>query len=375
MAVRAAEWGGVAVVHSPCVNPDPGWGFAPGRCRANGTGCMSEQAAYGGQAVIEGVMMRGQREMAVAVRAPSGEILVWSEPIRCSRLARRVRPWPFVRGAILLGDTLALGMRALLFSAAQAAPKQEGEADERSSRSSPARGMPLWFAVATAVLLAIALFFVLPLVVTALLDRFIASAVVSNAIEGMLRLAILLGYVLAIGRLPEVRRVFAYHGAEHKAIHAWEAGDALFVERVRRYPLEHPRCGTGFLFAVMVLSVVVFALLGRPSLELRIASRIVLVPLIAGVAYEFLKFGGRHANRRLARLLLAPGMRLQRATTRQPDDAILEVAIAALVPVLAADGHAVECDPRLATARRVDADGRPLGEIAEIGEAAALAAD
>src|SRR5262249_73856 len=155
------------------------------------------------------------------------------------------------------------------------------------------------------------------------------------AVEGIIRLSLLLGYVLAVGRMPEIRRVFAYHGAEHKAIHAWEAGDDLTIEHVRRHPLEHPRCGTGFLLAVMVPSVVVVALPGRPAIEWRIASRIVLVPLIAGIAYEFLKFGGRHAPRRLTRILLTPGMRLQRATTREPDDAILEVAIAALVPVLA----------------------------------------
>jgi uncharacterized protein YqhQ len=336
---------------------------------------MNEQVTYGGQAVIEGVMMRGRDAMAVAVRAPSGEILVWSEPIRCSRLARRVRPLPFVRGAILLGDTLALGMRALMFSAALTAPNRGNEAHENGDRPTPVRGMSLWFAVAAAVIFAIVLFFVLPLVAATLLDRFIASAVVSNTVEGVIRLAILLGYVLAIGRMPEIRRVFAYHGAEHKAIHAWEAGDDLTVERVRRYPLEHPRCGTGFLLLVMLLSIVVFALLGRPALELRIASRILLVPLIAGVAYECLKFGGRHANRWLTRVLLTPGMRMQRATTRQPDDAILEVAIAALVPVLAADGHAVRTEPRLANARRVEADGRPLDEIAEIGEPVPLAAD
>jgi uncharacterized protein YqhQ len=336
---------------------------------------MSEQVTYGGQAVIEGVMMRGRHEMAVAVRAPSGEILVWSEPIMGSRLARRVRPWPFVRGAILLGDTMALGMRSLMFSAAMSDPNRASGGNGSGDRPGPVRGMSLWFVVATAVVFAIALFFVLPLVAAALLDRFIDSAVVSNGVEGVIRLGLLLGYVLAIGRMPEIRRVFAYHGAEHKAIHAWEAGDDLTVERVRRHPLEHPRCGTGFLLLVMVLSVAVFTVLGRPSLELRIVSRIVLVPLIAGVGYEMLKFGGRHASRRLTRVLLAPGMRLQRATTRQPDDAILEVAIAALVPVLAADGHVVRAEPRLANARRVDADGRPLGEIAEIGEPVALAAD
>ncbi len=333
----------------------------------------SDRVAYGGQAVIEGVMMRGRQEMAVAVRAPSGEILVWSEPLRSSRLARRVRPWPFIRGAILLGDTLALGVRALMFSASLAMPNQPSQDGNDSPRGLNAK--PIWFTVATAVLFSIGLFFVLPLLATALLDRYIDSAFVSNLVEGTIRLAILLGYVLAIGRLPEIRRVFAYHGAEHKAIHAWEAGDDLTVEHVRRHPLEHPRCGTGFLLVVMLLSVVVFILIGRPDLPIRIASRIVLIPLIAGVAYEFLKFGGRHATRWLTRLLLTPGMRLQRATTRQPDDAILEVAIAALLRVLVADGHVAESDPRLAKARRVDANGRPLEEIVQIGEPVAMAAD
>jgi uncharacterized protein YqhQ len=322
--------------------------------------------------VIEGVMMRGRREMAVAVRAPSGEIVVWSEPIKSSRLARRVRPLPFVRGAILLGDTLAMGLRALMFSAALATPPGD---DENADSVSAMRAKPLWLTIAMAVLFAIGLFFVLPLLATAMLDRFIDSPFVSNLVEGAIRLAILLGYVLAIGRLPEVRRVFAYHGAEHKAIHAWEAGDELTVEHVRRHPLEHPRCGTGFLLVVMLLSVVVFLAIGRPELPIRIASRIVLVPLIAGVAYEFLKFGGRHATRWLTRVLLTPGMRLQRATTRQPDDAILEVAIAALLRVLVADGHVAASDPRLTKARRVDANGRPIEEIIHIGEPVALAAD
>jgi uncharacterized protein YqhQ len=356
-----------------------GVAFVPGPRRVNGMGLMkqrtSDQVAYGGQAVIEGVMMRGRQEMAVAVRAPSGEILVWSEPLKSSRLARRVRPWPFVRGAILLGDTLALGMRALMFSAALAMPNQPDAGADGDDSPRGLNAKPIWFAVATAVLFAIGLFFVLPLLATALLDRYIDSAFVSNLVEGGIRLAILLGYVLAIGRLPEIRRVFAYHGAEHKAIHAWEAGDDLSVEQVRRHPLEHPRCGTGFLLVVMLLSVVVFILIGRPDLPVRIASRIVLIPLIAGVAYEFLKFGGRHATRWLTRVLLTPGMRLQRATTRQPDDAILEVAIAALLRVLVADGHVAESDPRLAAARRVDADGRPLEEIVQIGEPVAMAAD
>lgn len=331
---------------------------------------MNNQITYGGQAVIEGVMMRGHREMAVAVRAPTGEIVVWSEPLQSSKLAQKVRPWPFVRGAILLGDTLGLGVRALLFSAVQAAPKpiDSGELPTKRER-------PLWMTVATALLFAIGLFFLLPLAITAPLDRYIDSDIVSNLLEGSVRLAILLGYIVAIGRMPEVKRVFAYHGAEHKAIHAWEAGDDLTVERVRRHPLEHPRCGTGFMLVVMLLSMAVFALLGRPDLPIRLASRIVLIPLIAGTAYEILKFGGRNADRWFTKLLLLPGMRLQRATTRQPDDAIIEVAIAALLRVLVADGQVADDDARLHGSRRVDANGQPLPSFGLGREAVAMAAD
>jgi uncharacterized protein YqhQ len=334
-----------------------------------------EQTAYGGQAVIEGVMMRGRREMAVAVHAPSGEIVVWSEPLTSSRLARRVRPWPFVRGAILLGDTLALGLRALVFSAAFAerdAKRANGETDQSASGK---RGTPVWAAVGLAIVVSITLFFLIPLGVAALLDRIIASALLSNLIEGAIRLALLFSYVVAIGRLPEISRVFAYHGAEHKAIHAWEAGDELTVESVRRHPLAHPRCGTGFLLVVMIVSTVVFVLLGRPEMPLRIASRVVLLPAIAGVAYEFLKFGGRHARHRLARVLLTPGLRMQRLTTREPDDDMIAVAIAALLRVLAADGEVSEDDPRLATARWVDAAGNPIAEVSDFDEPEALAAD
>jgi uncharacterized protein YqhQ len=328
---------------------------------------------YGGQAVMEGVMMRGRREMAVAVRAPSGEVVVWSEPLAPSRLARRVRPWPFVRGAILLADTLALGIRALLFSAAVSLPHPEVSADKAGAEA--IKGRSLWLAVAGALLFAVGLFFVLPLAAMAFIDRFLASALLSNLVEGAIRLALLLGYVLAIGKMPKVRRVFGYHGAEHKAIHAWEAGDDLSLRNVRRHPLAHPRCGTGFLVVVMLLSLAVFVLLGRPELPVRLALRVLLVPVIAGIAYEFLKFGGRRASHWVVRALLAPGLCLQRITTREPDDAMLDVAVAALLRVLAADGMIGVDDPRLGAARRVDARGTPLAEPVPIREPAALAAD
>lgn len=331
---------------------------------------VTDHFAYGGQAVIEGVMMRGRCELAVAVRAPSGEILVWSDELHASRLARRVRKWPFVRGAILLWDTLALGMRALVFSAnvgmtdEEAEGRKGAETDGRKRGAEQAggaiTGAALWGTVAFSIVCSIGLFFVLPLVAVAFLDRFIASALVSNVVEGIIRLGILVGYVWGIGFLPDIRRVYAYHGAEHKTIHAWEAGDDLDVANVRRHPLEHPRCGTGFLLVVMLLSVAVFLTLGRPDLPLRIASRIVFVPIIAGVAYEFLKYSARHGDSPLWRTLMWPSLKLQLLTTRQPDDGMLEVALAAFRRILVADGRLDPADPRLADAVQVDAQGRPL---------------
>jgi uncharacterized protein YqhQ len=323
---------------------------------------VTDHFAYGGQAVLEGVMMRGRREMAVAVRAPTGEIVVWSEPVRGSRLARRVRKWPFVRGAVLLWDTLALGMRALVFSANVGMIEERAELTEEQREKSGGMlaGAALWGTVAFSIALSIGLFFVLPLVVVAFLDRYIESAFVSNAVEGLIRLGLLIGYIYGIGFVPDIKRVYSYHGAEHKTIHAWETGDELDVAHVRRHPLEHPRCGTGFLLVVMLLSVAVFMTLGRPDLLLRIASRILLVPVIAGVAYEFLKFGARHARSPVWRTLMWPSLKLQRLTTREPDDSMIEVALAGFFRILVSDGRLDPHDPRLAAAVAVDAEGRPL---------------
>jgi uncharacterized protein YqhQ len=330
---------------------------------------ITDHFAYGGQAVLEGVMMRGRRELAVAVRAPSGEIVVWSDEVQSSRLARKVRKWPFVRGAVLLWDTLALGMRALVFSANVGIAVEGDETDEGDEAKSAKKagneggalvGVALWGTVALSIAFSIGLFFVLPLVVVAFLDRYIESALVSNIVEGLIRLGLLVGYVYGIGFVPDIKRVYGYHGAEHKTIHAWEAGDELDPARVRNYPLEHPRCGTGFLLVVMLLSVAVFLTLGRPDLPLRIASRIVLVPVIAGVAYEFLKFSARHARSPLWKALMWPSLKLQRLTTREPDDSMIEVAVAAFLRILVADDRLSPDDPRLARTRSVDAAGKPL---------------
>ncbi|MDP9358119.1 MAG: DUF1385 domain-containing protein [Chloroflexota bacterium] len=320
--------------------------------------------AYGGQAVLGGVMMRGRREMAVAVRAASGEILVWSEPLQSSRLARRVQRWPLVRGSVLLWDTMLLGVRALVFSSIVEMQANEAARRPAARRSAPPpggiTGASLWGMVAFSILCAIGLFFVTPMLVTAFLDRFITAAPVSVLVEGLIRLSLLLAYMGGIGYLPDVRRVFGFHGAEHKAVHAWEAGDPLDVPHVRQHPLEHPRCGTAFMLVVILLSMAFFLLLGRPDLPFRLASRILLVPVVAGVAYEVLKLGARYAAHPVWRVLLTPSLRLQRLTTREPDDGMLEVAIAALLRVLVADGRVAEDDPRLRTVRRVDPTGLPI---------------
>jgi uncharacterized protein YqhQ len=237
------------------------------------------------------------------------------------------------------------------------------DGSKKAKGSGAIAGAALWGTVAFSIALAIGLFFVLPLVVVAFLDRFIDSAFVSNVVEGLIRIGLLIGYIWGIGFVPDIKRVYAHHGAEHKTIHAWEAGDELNVANIRRHPLEHPRCGTGFLLVVMLLSIAVFLTLGRPDLWLRIGSRILLVPVIAGVAYEFLKYTARHGDSPLWRMLMWPSLKLQLLTTRQPDDGMLEVALAAFLRILVADGRLAEDDPRLAAAVRVDVEGRPLEPV------------
>ncbi len=305
---------------------------------------------YGGQAVMEGVMMRGQRQMAVAVRQPDGTIALYSEPLTSWIYRSPVRNWPFLRGIFVLWDALLLGMRALTLSANVAfieelkeEARQERERTGTDAPSTPAEepsgvaGPILWVTVAISILFGIGIFFVLPLVIIHFLDRWIASDIVSNLVEGALRLGILIGYLALIGRIPDIKRVFGYHGAEHKTINAYEAGAPLDVASVQRHSTLHTRCGTGFLLIVVLFSIFVFIFLGRPPLPLRILSRIVLVPAIAAVAYEFLRFTARHYSNALVRLLVTPSLALQRLTTREPDDAMVETAIVAFKRVLVAD--------------------------------------
>ncbi|MFO7270760.1 DUF1385 domain-containing protein [Sphaerobacter thermophilus] len=298
---------------------------------------MSDRTSYGGQAVMEGVMMRGRRDMAIAVRAPSGEIAVYHEPLSGSSWTQRVRPLPLIRGVFMLWDTMVLGMRALVFSANVSLTEGKLAEQERDDAGT-LTGVALWGTVAVSLLFSIGLFFVAPLAVVGFVDRYISSSVLSNLIEGLIRLGLLIGYMLFIGQLKDIRRVFGFHGAEHKAINAYEAGDPLDVEHVRRHSISHPRCGTGFLLIVVLLSILVFALLGRPPMFWRVVSRIVLVPFIAALAYEFIKWTANHMDNRLVRLLVSPSMALQRLTTREPDDGMIVAAIVSLKRVLLAEG-------------------------------------
>lgn len=300
---------------------------------------MANEFNYGGQAVIEGVMMRGSRYMAVAVRAPDGHIELHTEALTSPIYTGRLGRLPFVRGLALLWDALGLGTKALIWSANVAMPDEEKGNSENPFESGSALGLIIFSLV-----LAVAFFFVLPLVIVHRLDRWITSDLVSNLVEGGIRLGILVGYIAAIGRMEDVKRVFAYHGAEHKTINAYEAGAPLTPASVRRFSLVHPRCGTGFLLVVVVVSVLLFAFLGRPSFLWRVTSRVLLIPVVAGVSYEIIRWSARHFHRRLVRWLIAPSLMLQRLTTREPTDDMLEVAIAALQTVLEREGQAVPAD-------------------------------
>jgi uncharacterized protein YqhQ len=286
----------------------------------------------GGQAVLEGVMMRGPGNWAVAVRTPSGTIQHVSRPIHSAMARHRVFRLPVIRGVVALGESLAVGFRALAISANYAA-QEEGESGEVETELS--RGA-LIFAFAIAIGFAVALFKVTPALLTDLLP--IKSTGWFVIVEGLIRVSIFVVYLSLISLLPDLRRVFEYHAAEHKAINAYEAGEPLEPEVVQRYSLIHPRCGTAFLLWVMVIAVFVFAFFGRPAWYWLIATRILLLPVIAGLAYELIRFAGKHQDNPVLMTVLAPGLWLQRLTTRQPSLEQLEVSIRALREVLDLEG-------------------------------------
>ena len=281
---------------------------------------------YGGQAVIEGVMIRGPRHMAVAARSPNGDIVTYHEALR-GVMAGRLRRVPIVRGMIVLYETLTLGMRALRWSSQVATGAVPDDANTRQALVS---------LVSTLALVA-AIFFAGPVLLTLWIGSVAGNEYIEVAIEGVLRLAMLIGYIWLIGRVPEIQRVFAYHGAEHRAIHAHEHGRALTPEAVREYPNAHPRCGTAFLLTVMVLALFLFIALGTPPIWVRLVERIVFIPVVASVAYELLRLGQRYGDAPIVGLLYRPNLWLQKLTTRDPDDAQIEVAIAALQHAIALD--------------------------------------
>jgi uncharacterized protein YqhQ len=290
-------------------------------------------APIGGQAVLEGVMMRGPSNWSLAVRKPDGEIAEVHHEIHSVMTRHRFFRLPVIRGVIALGESLAIGFRALAISANYAA-QEEGDDDEVSTEIG--RGAMI-FAFAIAIGFALLLFKVTPALLTSWLP--IDTTGVFVVVEGVIRVTIFILYILVISLLPDLKRVFQYHAAEHKAINAYEAGEELTPENVQRFSLIHPRCGTAFLLWVMVIAIFVFAFLGQPDWPWLIASRILLLPVIAGIAYELIRFAGRHTDNGILMTLLAPGLWLQRLTTREPALDQVEVSIRALKDVLAREGR------------------------------------
>jgi uncharacterized protein YqhQ len=281
---------------------------------------------YGGQAVLEGVMMRGRRAVALAVRAPDGKIVVQTEPLG-SLYKSRIAKIPFLRGLIMLWDSLGLGMRYLTLSA----NIQTGEEEKLE-------GPALYLTLGITLLVAVGIFFLAPAGVGWLSERYLHwNAWGSNLVEGVIRLLFLIGYIWAIGFMPDIRRVFAYHGAEHKTINAYEAGADLTPESVAKFSLQHPRCGTAFLLTLVVLSLLFFTVLGPLPLAWRLISRILMIPVLAGVAYEYLRWTANHLRSKFVRTMVAPNLALQSLTTREPDLGMLEVAITAFQTMRSAE--------------------------------------
>lgn len=287
---------------------------------------MAKPFYHGGQAVIEGVMMRGKKNVAISVRRPDGKLEIIKQPL-AEIFKGRLREIPLLRGVIVLIETLVLGTQALIQSAQIASAEEEEKIPTAA----------LWGVVAVSIAFAVALFFIIPLLATRYFDLYVASDFVSNLIEGFVRIGIFVAYLKIIGLLPDIKRVFAYHGAEHKVVNAYENGSPLEVEAIKSYSTAHVRCGTSFIFAVLIIAILVFALLGRPSLWLSILSRVILLPVIAALGYEVTRLGASHSKSILAQILLAPGLMLQSMTTREPNDDQLETAISALSEVIKAD--------------------------------------
>jgi uncharacterized protein YqhQ len=286
---------------------------------------------YGGQALIEGVLMRGRDAIAVALRHPDGEIVYATERLDAGFHGTRWSKWPLIRGLVVLYETLVVGTRWLVRSANVQASEEGIELGKGS----------VILMLGLTLLAGIGIFFLLPLFIASVTISGPDHGLAQSLFEGLIRVAIFLGYLVVIGRSPDVSRVFQYHGAEHMTIHALEAGDPLTVGAVRKYPTAHQRCGTEFLVVVIILSIIAFSLVGRQTPLVMIASRILLIPVIAAIGYEILRFGARHRKNPIMKVLLYPGLLVQMITTKQPTDDMIEVAIVSMEQALEADGETV----------------------------------
>ena len=281
---------------------------------------------YGGQAVIEGVMIRGRTAMVTAVRRPSGEITTDVKPLSSTTTSKE-RRIPFVRGVVVLIEAMVLGIQSLYHSANIS---MEEEGVKISTKA-------MWGMMAVAVILVVLLFFIAPLFLTNWISKNISNTIVFNVIEGVIRVAIFIGYIKLISYMRDIKRVFTYHGAEHKAVNAYEAGVPMEVNAIKVYSRMHVRCGTSFLFDVFIVAIIVFTFVGKQDMWLMVVSRIALIPVIMGIGYELIYFGGKHAKNRFVKVILAPGLWMQAMTTGEPDDKQLEVAIAAVNKAVAID--------------------------------------
>lgn len=283
----------------------------------------NDNCNYGGQAIIEGVMMRSPFKYAIAVRKPDNEIILKTGKLRS--LSNRIKflKWPIFRGIVNLIESLTLGLKALTYSAEQAT----GEEDKISN-------VEMFFTILIALVLFILIFIALPTTIARYLDKYLSSLIVYNLFEGILRIGIFIFYLYFISKIKDIKRVFEYHGAEHKVIYTYEAGEELNVDNVKKYSTLHPRCGTSFIFIVLVISILVFSLLGKQTLLLRIIYRVAIIPLIAGLSYEILKLSAKNMDKVFIKWVVMPGLWFQKLTTKEPDAAQIEVAIKALKGVL-----------------------------------------
>lgn len=297
---------------------------------------MGKKTSIGGQAVIEGVMMRGPKKIGIAVRKPNGEIEVDIQDSLPFTKRNRILSVPIIRGSAALVDSLGTGIKSLTYSASFFEDADEGSKFDKFLKKKfgdKAENMIMGFSLVLSFVIAIAIFIGIPTYLASLIDRITQNTIIKNLLEGIIRLVIFIGYIYLISKLKDIQRVFEYHGAEHKSIFCYEAGEELTPENAMKYKRFHPRCGTNFLLIVMIISIFLFSFFGWPGVAMRIISRIIFLPVVAGLSYELIKWLGR-SDSRLAKILVYPGLMLQKLTTREPDEKQLEVAIEALKAVL-----------------------------------------